>query len=237
MRIVGLTGLGALVALLACSGDPSNVIPIAPTLIVTQGALDGVTKLTVSAFDTTGGTSCDPKRPGYVTGPQSSPLATKDLTTMGCAGGAKYCGDLQIEKGKAKSATFVVSGVNGNGKPVATGCAANVALDKDTQQLQIKVFRFIQPATCGGKMSPYYAVQCTAPGNDTDPVCDTECLSKEEYLSSGSGGAGETSDGKNKVRPSFAWISSQDPSDGKFFAFFGDSSQSGRNQVSLRVLA
>jgi hypothetical protein len=228
-RFIGLATLAA-----ACSGDPSNVAPINPSLIVTQGALDGVTALTVAAYDAAT-TKCDPKRPGYVLGMPGAAIASLDLGTANCMMGAKYCGNIQIDKGKAKTITFVVTGRSAQ-KQLATGCSPDFALDQ-AQSVSIKVYRFLQPPMCGGKLSPYFATQCAAPGNDMDPVCDVECLSKEEYLSSGSMGAGETSDGKNKVRPTFAWISSGDPSEGKFFAFFGDSSQTGRNQVSLRVLA
>lgn len=231
MRFLAVCGLAALAA--ACSGGSSVYVPIGATLVVTQGALDGVTKLTVSAFDVNV-VKCDTTRPGYVTGDQSKPAATKDLASTGCAGGAKYCGDVQFEKGKLATATFVVAGKGGDGQLRATGCAPNVALDKDTQQLTIKVYRYISQAMCGGKPSPYFQVQCATPGNAMDPMCDAECLSKELYLSSGSGGAGETSDAKTKTRPSFAWPAG---GDALFFGFMGDQSQSGRTQVSLRVLA
>ena len=236
MRFIGLMSLVALAA--ACSGDPSNVSPISPTLLATQGALDGVTTLTLSAFDAAA-VKCDPKRPGYVADPTKlptlTPLATLDLGTASCMMGAKYCGNIQLDKSKAKTVTFVVNGRSAQ-KQLATGCFPDFVIDQ-AMSLVIKVYRFLDPPKCGGKLSPYFATQCAAPGNDMDPVCDVECLSKEEYLSSGSMGAGETSDGKNKVRPSFTWITSGDPGDGRFFAFFGDSSQTGRYQISLRVLA
>src|SRR5689334_11874757 len=114
MRLIGIAGLAAIAG--ACSGDPSNVVPIAPQLIVTQGALDGVTELKVYLFDSSAVT-CDPKRAGYTVGQLTtaqldgkSPVATKVLATSNCVGGAKYCGDLQIEKGKVKTATVVVAG-------------------------------------------------------------------------------------------------------------------------------
>lgn len=240
MRFLGISGL-ALVAM-ACSGDPSSVVPIVPQIVAVQGALDGVTELKVYAFDSAAVT-CDPKRAGYTVGALDSkaldakgPIATKVLSNVNCAGGAKYCGDLQIDKGKTKNATFVIAGSSAQ-KQLATACNSPVALDKDTQQLSMKVYRFFPIPMCGGKPSAFFATQCTMPGNDMDPVCDQDCLSKEEYLSTGSGGAGETSDGKAKTRPSFAWVSSGDPEAGRFFAFFGDSSQPARNQVSMRVLA
>jgi hypothetical protein len=236
MRIAFVGGLGLALVVAQCSSSGDLVTVPVPPIIATKGALDGVTRLTVSVFDAAA-VQCndDPKSTtrGQITG-TAQPLASKDLGNMNCAGGAKWCGDIQVEKSSAKR-VISAEAFAGNTKRAA-GCATLV-IDKDQIQQAITVYRILPPATCGGKPSPYPAVQCSMPGNDVSFVCDAECLSKEMYLSKGTGGAGETSDTKDKLRPSFVWPASSDPSDGRFLAFFGDMSQSGRPQVSMRVLS
>jgi len=235
MRIALLTGVAILAA--SCSSENEKVAVPIGSIIATKGALDGVNKLTLSVFDAaTVKCNEDPKsaQRGQVTGDQSKPLATTDLATMGCMPPAKYCGNIQVEKSGAQR-TIVAAGFVGNTLR-ASGCVTAV-IDKDQLKQDITVYRVLPPAVCGGKPSMFPQVQCAAPGSDTDFVCDANCLSKEMYISKGSEGAQQTFDSKDKVRPSFVWPASGDKTEGRFVAFFGDTSPSGRFQVSMRVLS
>jgi len=231
MRLGLVVGLG-LVSALGCSSSTTDAVALRPTLIAPQGVLDSVTRLSISVFDAAVAT-CNAD--GSVTGDTSKSLSAKDLGTANCANGAKFCGDLQIEPSSAPR-TFQALGLTSDGKKVATGCAKAVIDKAASTPLSIKMFRLIPQAMCNGKPSPYKVVQCDAAGSATDPVCDAECLSKEQFLSHGSGNPGQTSSTKAKEKASFVWPSNGDPGVGRFIAFAGDQSQPTRRQVSMRVL-
>src|SRR5258707_10598462 len=96
MRLVS-RALPVLVVL-ACSSQ-SGSVPLATSLVFPQGLLDGVTKLTVNVYDTSGGALSYNAVNGTVNGLSGQkPLATKDLNSTGCASNAKFCGDISIDE-------------------------------------------------------------------------------------------------------------------------------------------
>src|SRR5262245_35532453 len=119
MRWALLPSLSLAIAAGCSSGDDLR-LPVAPALIFPQGLLDGVAKVTVEVLDSSAnGNSCDAQSGQYRKA--GSPLATKDLSNSGCAGGAKFCGDLQIDRSDTDrifgASAFPASG----GNPIATG--------------------------------------------------------------------------------------------------------------------
>lgn len=241
MRLGLVIGLGVLSAV-GCSTAPSSgPIALAPTLIAPKALLDGVTRLSVSVYDAaavkcnTDGTATAGAT--LIDNPSKGPkaLATKDLGTANCQNGARFCGDVQIDPSPS-ARVFLALGLTSDGKTQATGCSTVTYASSNTNKLEIKMFRLIPQAVCGGKPSTYKVVQCDQPGMAMDPVCDAECLSKEQFLSHGSGNPGQTSSTKNKEKAAFVWPAGSDPRANRFIAFAGDRSQTARTQVSMRVL-
>ncbi|CAN5389528.1 hypothetical protein BH09MYX1_BH09MYX1_19970 [soil metagenome] len=225
---VGLAAIG--VAIVACSSGNVDAVGVAPSLVFPKGLLDGVTRVSVTVLDGAAGASCDAKT-GVASG-GGSPLASKDLASTGCASGAKFCGDLQIEKSDDDRVFGAQAFTASSTTAVASGCV-RAKVNQDTLSVKIQMLRFVPPATCGGSPSPV-PVQCSAPGDDADIVCGANCLSKETYLSAGSGAAGDVSDVKQKVKPLFLWPAA---ADSLFLGYWGDRSPGSRTQVSLRAMS
>lgn len=220
----------AFVAFGACSSSDTGVhVGVSPNIVFPEGLLDSVSKLTLQVFDS-GPVSCDTTK-GSLKG-SSSPIATKDLASSGCPASAKFCGDVQVDKSDTARVFLAQAYTAGNSTPIASGCT-QATVNQDTLQVQIKMLRFVPPATCGGQPSKLPAVQCDPPGDAADTVCDPTCQTKELFLSVGD--AATTSSAKVKTRPSFVWPAGTGPA-GRFVAFFGDKSPSTRTQVSMRVM-
>ncbi len=212
----------------ACSSNGGSV-QLAPTLIFPQGLLDTATKVSLTVYDTSGGIDCNTSNGNPTNVPaNTTPLATKDLATTGCAAGVKFCGDIQIDE---SSVPRVFSAVAYNGaNPILAGCS-KVTVNQATLQVQIKMLKYFTPPLCGGAPSPV-PTQCKDPGSPTDPICDANCLSKEMYLSPGD--SITTFDGKPKFRPQLVWpAGSGEP--GRMLGFWGEQRAAG-TQVSMRVL-
>ena len=224
----------------ACSQGSSDArVSLEPALVFPRGVLDGIQKLTVVVYDVAGGIDCDDAAAGG-TGKASGTTATTpkvsqtDLKQAGCTPPARFCGDLPISRSQTPR-VFVATAFGGNGVEAASGCT-KVVVDQERLPLTIKMVRSFPPAVCGnGATEP--TEQCDPAGASNDPVCDPSCHTKEEWLSHGSGFAGETSDGSanDKVAPSFAWPS-QSGGAGRFLAAFGDKSPKPQTQITLRVL-
>ncbi|MGH7282676.1 MAG: hypothetical protein ACRELY_14205, partial [Polyangiaceae bacterium] len=216
----------------ACSSDDSVAIRVGPNLIVPQGLLDNVTKLTLTVINSNGGAvGCDAS--GNPTGDTSKPILTKDLTSGSCSGGAKFCGDIQITESN-DTLVFAAAGFDANGNELATGCGTAV-VNQDAEPVSITMKRFIAPANCGdGTIQP--TEQCEG-GTDSDSVCDAQCHTKEILLSGGHGTAGTTSNGSpgQKKTPAFVWPPTSGDG-GRFVAAFSDSSPASFTKVTMRVL-
>jgi hypothetical protein len=241
-RTLATATLSALVGIsfFACGHDSSDArVSLAPALVFPRGLLDGIQKLTVVVYDVAGGIDCDDAAvggSGKASGTTASTpkVSQTDLKQTGCTPPARFCGDLPISRSPTPR-VFVATAFGGNGVEAASGCT-KIVVDQERLPLTIKMVRSFPPATCGnGVVEP--TEQCDPAGASGDSVCDATCQTKEEWLSHGSGGAGETSDGLTgeKVSPSFAWPS-QNGSAGRFLAAFGDKSPKPQTQVTLRVL-
>jgi hypothetical protein len=221
--------LGVLSLVLACSSGDGSV-NLAPTLIFPQGTLDGVTRLNVSVYDGSGNLDCDAPTGTVKNLNGDTPLATKDLATNNCPSGAKFCGDISVDKSGSPRLFAAQAFVGTSSAPTASGCTRVDNTNQDTLNIQIKMLRTLPPQTCNGK-TVSTIVQCaTGP----DDVCDANCQSIEEYFSKGDGTT--TSDVKAKVRPQLVWpAASGDP--GRLVGVWGDKSPAGGTEIAMRVLA
>lgn len=212
----------------ACSSSDTGVhVGVTPTIVFPAGLLDSVSKLSLQVFDS-GAVDCNGQT-GSLKG-AGTPIASKDLAAAGCPATAKFCGDVQVETSDTPRIFLAQAFASGNTTAVASGCT-KATVNQSTLQVQIKMLRFVPPATCNGQPSKLPAVQCDPPGDATDTVCDPTCQTKEIFLSAGDGNSGSTSSKAVKTRPSFVWRS------GSYFAaFFGDKSPATRTQVSMRLL-
>jgi len=213
---------------IACS--QSDGVSLAPTIVFPQDLLGSVTKLTVSVYDTSGGLSCDATT-GLVDGLNGQvPIATKDLASSNCSAGAKFCGDIAIDK-SGSPRLFTAQGFSGSTLQAA-GCT-QATPNQDTLQVTIQMLRVLPTPMCNGKTSSVIT-QCDT-GSVGDPVCDPNCQSLEEYFSAGDNST--TGDSAQKARPRFTWPSaSADP--GRLLGVWGDKSKGASSQeIAMRVLA
>jgi hypothetical protein len=228
--------MAAAVAHAACAAkDEAPRVSVATDLVLPRGVLDKVTKLTLTV--TEGNVTCDATAgqtalPGGPTA--ATEIAKKDLATANCAAGAKFCGDIAIEKSDAPR-VFSAVAKSSDDSTLAIGCV-QVVVNQDALPLAIKMFRYLAPAMCGdGVLQP--TEQCE-PGNTA--VCDASCLSKELLLSIGATQTG-TKDGKagDKSDPMLLWpAGTAAGTQGRFFAFYTDRAVTGSNnfEVSLRAM-
>ncbi|WP_394838834.1 hypothetical protein LVJ94_18245 [Pendulispora rubella] len=224
--LVGLSGAAA------CSSEDGGAAraKVGPSLLFPRGVFDNVRKLTLIVYATADGVDC--AADGNVTGPTARRLATKELSSQGCADGVKFCGDVSIEQSNDVR-VFFAEGVGSSGERVAVGCSKAIA-NQDAVPVEIRMRRFIKPAFCGsGVIEP--TEQCEKP----DPICDDSCHTSEVLLSGGRG-APSTANGKpgDKRDPFFLWPSGSAPGSdaGRFVAFFGDQTP-GQTEVTMRVLS
>ncbi len=220
----------------ACSSDKSASIGVAPSILFPHALLDNVSKLTITVIDTTSGADCD-LTTGDTTGDTSKPILTKDLTSNGCANGAKFCGDLSITESN-DVLVFDASGFDSSNTQIATGCG-KYTVNQDAEPVSITMKRYIAPANCGdGTIQP--TEQCEPPGASGDPVCDTSCHTEEILLSGGHSSSSTTGtvSGKagDKTNPMFVWPA-QSGAPGRFWAMFSDISDPSATKVTMRVLS
>lgn len=222
---------GFFAVVFACSSG-SGPVSLAPTIVFPEGLLDNVTKLTVSVYDTAGGAlSCDAKT-GAVDGLSGqTPLANVDLGTSNCSSGAKFCGNISIDK-SSDPRLFSAQAFSGStSTPVASGCTQAIP-NQDTLQVAIKMLRTLPTPMCNGAVSPVIT-QCDT-GATGDPVCDPTCQSIEEYFSASDNSS--TNNDKPKVRPQFAWPLASGDS-GRLIGVWGDKTPAGGTEISMRLLA
>src|SRR6185436_7078919 len=101
MRLPSGRTIALLAAVAACSSPREDAVDVrvAPTLLFPKGLLDDVKKLTVTVYEPSATVACDPAT-GIVTADKTrdKPILTKDLASVGCAAGFKFCNELSIEK-------------------------------------------------------------------------------------------------------------------------------------------
>lgn len=222
----------SILLILGCSTSSEPVgVRVGPSLLFPKGVLDQVTHLTLRAFDSTLGVTCDTDS-GLVSGDTSSPLLEEELGSDGCAGGVRFCGDVTIKRAST-SYVFSASAENDDGKLLATGCVDTV-IDAAEVDLAIDMRHYLEPATCGnGTLEP--TELCDPPGSPDATVCNSQCQTEEVLLSNGSGDANGTQNGKagDKQRPALVWPSGKGTAS-NLIAMFSDSSPA-TQEVTLRV--
>lgn len=231
-----LAGTPLLVGSSACSSDKSASIGVAPSILFPHALLDNVTKLTVTVIDTSSGADCDTST-GDTSGDVSKPILTKDLTSSGCASGAKFCGDLSITESN-DVLVFAAAGFDSTSTEVATGCG-KATINQDAEPVSVTMKRYIAPANCGdGTIQP--TEQCDPPGASGDPVCDTNCHTEEILMSGGHSTSAQTGtvNGKasDKTNPQIVWPA-QSGAPGRLWASFTDNSDPSATKVTMRVLS
>jgi len=215
------------------SADPPRTPQIAiSTGLLPRAVLDKVVKLRLTVLE--GSVTCDPTI-GQTTLPggieAAKQIAQRDLGTTNCAAGAKFCGDLDIEKSEMPR-VFSAEAKGDGDTTLAIGCTT-VTVNSDAVPIPIKMFRFIAPSNCGD-MVIQPTEQCE-PTSTNSATCDAACTTKEILLSTGSQATG-TSAGTvgDKSDPFFLWPASAGKS-GRFFAFFTDRAVPSSNfEISLR---
>jgi hypothetical protein len=219
-------------AFLAC-GDSSQAprVAVVTNLTMPRALLDRVTKLSITVLE--GEATCDPATGTVTKGAGATELvANHALGSAGCAAGAKFCGDVTIDRSAAPR-VFSATGTDGAGATLATGCATATASDA-TLAVSIKMVRFLAPAVCGdGTIQP--TEQCEPGGT---PLCDASCQTNEILLSAGST-ANRTTTGApgDKTDASFLWQQGTDTT-GWFYAFYTDAATgvSNNTDVGMRVM-
>jgi hypothetical protein len=216
----------------ACSDATSAPrVSIVTDLAVPRALLDKVTKLTVTVLE--GEATCDPATGSVTKGAGAKELvANKALASTGCAGGARFCGDLDIDRSDA-TRVFAATGTDASGATLATGCASAVASGA-TLAVSIKMVRYLAPAVCGdGTVQP--TEQCEPGGT---PLCDATCQTNEVLLSTGSTQNKTTSGSPgDKTDPALLWPQGTGTA-GWFYAFYTDraTGTSNNSDVGMRVM-
>ncbi|HSO40179.1 MAG TPA: hypothetical protein VLT33_46955 [Labilithrix sp.] len=227
-----LVGVAALAPACGNAAEAPHVA-VSTSLVLPKGVLDRVTKLRLTVLE--GNVACDPTI-GQTTLPGGTDaarqIAQRDLGTTNCTGGAKWCGDLDIEKSETPR-VFSAEAKGDGDTTIAIGCAT-ATVNQDALPVPIKMFRFIAPAVCGDKVIQP-TEQCEPGGSAT---CDSACTTKELLLSVGSSQTGtSTGAAGDKSDPFLLWPQ-QSGKSGRFFAFYTDRAVSGSNnfEVALRAL-
>jgi hypothetical protein len=151
-----------------------------------QGLLDQATSVTLSVFDESLG-KCDEKT-GTI-GPIPDKAQQFPLDNSGCAKGVAWCKTIDLDKDGTRK-TFAVVAAKAN-NTIAEGCKT-VAVDQDPLLVDIQVHRYSPPPCCGdGTIEP--GEQCDTGDASVkppvcaaiaeDPVCFSDCTSKEILLS------------------------------------------------------
>jgi hypothetical protein len=223
------------VGLAASCGDEGAPVQasIVTNLTAPRALLDRADRLDLRVLE--GPVSCD-----AATGATKPPdaqggkeIARSALGKTGCASGARFCGELRIEKSSVNR-VFEAKAKDNAGAVLAVGCA-EAKVELDALPLTIKMFRFLAPAVCGDQqIQP--TEQCEPGGTD---LCDEACQSNELLLSIGDATNNtDTGSPGDKTDAFFLWPT-QSGSAGRFFAFYTDRAVAGSNnvEVGLRVMS
>jgi hypothetical protein len=231
---LGLPGTVLLVGLVPACGETNETprVAVVTNLAVPNGVLDHASKLTLTVLE--GNVTCDDTlgRVALPGGPEAAKeIARRDLSAAGCVAPAHFCGDLTIEKSETPR-VFSAMALGADDATVASGCAT-ATVNQDALPIAIKMFRFLEPATCGDLVIQP-TEQCE-PGNT--PICEADCTTKELLLSVGSALGGTlTGRSVDKTDPFLLWPQ-QSGTQGRFFAFYTDRAVTGTNNVEIALRA
>lgn len=224
---------GTLTAALAASnfscGETREAEPsvaVAPTLVAPRALLDRTDKVALVVHRGEDA-PCD-ESAGVVTLPATPPLAEATLTAGDCADGARFCGELSVDRASTPR-TFAATASDSSGAPLARGCTTAV-VDSERVSLTLTMRRVLPVTTCGDATVAGLE-HCEPPGKG---ACDDACHTREVVLSVGSAGAG-TSTGAptDKFEPALLWPQGAGDT-GRFFAFFTDKTP-GALEIGMRV--
>lgn len=213
----------------ACASDRTSAdVSLDTRFVATKGLLDTVTKVTLTVYETgENGAACD-SAAGTTTATDTTPkVASRELSTSGCAAGVRFCGDLRVTRSDTDRVFFAVA-TDATGDTIARGCTT-AKVDAENVPLDIRLVRAIPPSTCGNGVVEGLE-QCDPPSGTS---CSATCKTDETHLSVGST-AGNTKAGAalEKTDTSTLW---REGATSRFFAFFTDKS-SGKTDVGVRAL-
>jgi hypothetical protein len=186
-------------------------------LVAPRALLERATTLAISVLE--GEVSCDEKT-GVVSRAKEAgkvrTVAERALAATGCAAGARFCGDVPVEK-SATPRVFAATARDAAGAAVAIGCTT-AKVDQERLALRIRLLRYLEPAVCGdGRIQP--TEQCEPGGSE---LCDDACRTKEILLSAAAAGNGTSAGTAGDKGAAFAlWPEGADAS-GRFLVFFSD---------------
>lgn len=186
-------GLGLLLAAAACGvTTPEPVqLRLAPTNVRGQSIVGRLASIELDVFADDTGVTCN--ETGGANGLDASPapatLTQATLGSTGCPAGARFCGQVELERADAPR-IFVARGLDADGGLFARACAS-VLLDRAEVDVDLVFQRALAPATCGnGTLEA--PETCEGPGTGT---CNAACVSQDLVLSTGSSG-NDTIDGE-----------------------------------------
>jgi len=149
---VAATASAFAVCLASCSSGSGDAVTLAPSIVIPQDLLQGVTKLEVSVYDPSNGLSCNAD--GTVQGVTASttPLATVDLASTGCPNNVKFCGNISVDMSSNPRLFTAQAFVGTASSPVASGCTSATP-NQTTIQVTILMLRTLPPSPCNGNPS------------------------------------------------------------------------------------
>lgn len=186
---------------------------IVTDLVAPRALLDRATSLSVVVLE--GEATCD-EATGLVTRAKDATkvrtLVERTLGSIGCAAGARFCGDVPVEKASVPR-VFAATAKDATDAAIAVGCTT-AKVDQERLSLRIRLLRYVAPSVCGdGKLQP--TEQCEPGGGE---LCDDACQTREVLLSAPANGlrAGDPGD---KASPFALW---PEGPESRFTVFFSD---------------
>lgn len=176
------------IAALVASCETGGVTAIGLVMKAPQGLLQEATTVKLSIFDAS---LAQCGSDGHVDIPAGDGIQSFDLDNQGCAAGAAWCKDIELDQdGTTKMFAVVASNAAG---VIAEGCTT-AAINQDPLEVTIKVQRFVPPKCCNdgvlqaGEQCDFGVpapTDCAGnPGGEclggfADDICECDCVAKE----------------------------------------------------------
>jgi hypothetical protein len=207
-------------------------VSLAPTLLFPQDVLQNAKSVGLVVYDQKNGVTCNATS-GLPSGASGSTPKVSSTTLGPCpaTSTAKFCGTLTITE-SADTLVFAATALDASGAAIAYGCASSV-VNAASLDLRITMMRSAPVATCGNKIiEPTEQCDPPPPPGTADAVCDSECHSVEEILSTGT---------TTPLGPAFALWPATAPAgqSAELVTFFtdGDANGGGGADIALRVMS
>lgn len=231
LRTSVLTVIPVLACVASCrSTEETPHVGISTQFSMPKSVLTRATKLSLTVLE--GNVTCD-EGSGQIAFPggptDAKQLAQSDLGNKGCASGARFCGEVTVDRSETPR-FFEAVATDDGGDTLALGCTQATINDAEGT-VAITMVRYLPPAVCGdGILQP--TEQCE-PGSTA--VCDDACQSKEILLSVGAT-ANKTSTGTSgdKTQPFFLWPEGKG-AQGGFIAFYTDRATGRSNDLDVSM--